>query len=405
MMKCIIIGSGFAGYSVARELRQLDQQAELIIVTEDNGDFYSKPLLSKALTEQRSIEMLRMKSAAQLAKELNATILTQTNVSKIDIEQQTIVYQHQQHHQQVKYDKLVLACGAKTISPPIEGNAVDDILQVNNLEDYDLFCQKITGQKHVALIGAGLVGCEFANDLSNTDHQVDVVSLDRWPLPKLLPESIAKLLRAALEKNGVHFHMGKSVRSVNKDGQQYAITLSDDTTIKADIVLSAIGLLPNIALAKEAGITTKQGIVTDQYLQTSAKNVYAIGDCAEVCGLVRQHIAPIRHAATALAKNIMGQVTELYYPAMAIGVKTPCYQIVVCPPLLDPTGEWDIEIDSEQSCKALHYNQNKKINGFILTGKKVAERAILEKQLTTTTLQNVTPPASSTIQSIQAQKD
>lgn len=385
-MKYIIIGSGFAGYSLARELRQFDQQTDLLILTEDNGDFYSKPLLSKALSEKRSIDILAMKSAQQLSEELNAEVLTKTTAMKIDTATQTIDYQQGDDQppltvKQCKYDKLILACGAQPILPPIEGNAVNDILHVNNLEDYEKFQQKIGTDKHVALIGAGLIGCEFANDLSNTGYPVDVISLDHWPLPKLLPQNLGNLLQQALEKNGVQFHMNQSVQSVNNSNQQYDIELRNQTTIRADVVLSAIGLLPNIELAKQAGLNTNQGIITDQYLQTSDANIYAIGDCAEVCGLIRQHIAPIRHAANVLAKTLSGQTTKVNYPAMAIGVKTPSYPVVVCPPLQQPQGEWQVDIDDGNNGKALHYDSNKQINGFILTGKKVIERAALEKQL------------------------
>jgi len=381
MMNVVIIGSGFAGYSVARELRQHDQEAKISIISQDDACFYSKPFLSKAMSEQKTPETLVMKSVEQLTQELNANILSHTTVSRIDTAQHQVYCHNKEGEQCLVYDKLVLACGAEIIPLPITGNGAENVHHANSLQDYRHFCEALNGKKRVALIGAGLIGCEFANDLSNVGYQVDVISLDRWVLPRLLPENIGKLLQQGLEKNGVRFHLGVKIHTIHKANQQLSIELDNGQRIEADVALSAIGLKPITHLAQQAGIEVKHGIVTNQYLQTSIENVYAIGDCAEVCGLIRQHIAPIRVGAAALAKTLTGEATKVVYPAMPIGIKTPAYRVVVCPPIFDNDGSWQIDVDEDNSVKALHYDNKQQLNGFILTGSKIVERLILEKQL------------------------
>ncbi|MEM9243308.1 MAG: FAD-dependent oxidoreductase [Pseudomonadota bacterium] len=380
-MKVLIIGSGFAGYSVARELRQLDKQAEIVIITQDDGCFYSKPFLSKAMTDKKTPEMLAMKSAAQFSEELNADILNHAEVTTINTQSQQVFYHNDSGEHQQHYDKLVLACGAETLKVPLNGDATEQVYQVNNLEDYRQFRTEIENKKHITLIGAGLIGCEFANDLSNVDYQIDVISLDQWPLPKLLPQAIGQVLQQALEKNGVRFHLSVEVSTINHQEQQLSIQLSNGESIQTDVALAAIGLKPMTKLAEKAGIAIKRGIVTDQYLQTSAENVYAIGDCAEVCDIIRQHIAPIRFSAASLAATLAGNPSKIHYPAMAVGVKTPSYPLVICPPIFDQNGQWQIDINDDNSVKALHYDADQQLNGFILGGKTVAERSALEKQI------------------------
>jgi len=172
----IIIGAGLAGYQLAREFRKLDQTTPLTIVTADDGKYYSKPLLSTALTSGKTADMLPTATAEMMAQQLNATILTHHSVSAIDPVAKTITTQDN-NIKKISYSKLILACGADVIKPPIEGNAAKNILSINHLYHYAEFRDLLNNKKRIVIFGAGLIGSEFANDLSNAGYEVHVLLL------------------------------------------------------------------------------------------------------------------------------------------------------------------------------------------------------------------------------------
>lgn len=371
-----IIGSGLAGYTLAREFRKLDKDIPLVIITADDGCFYSKPMLSNAFASGKTAEQLAMNSAEQMRAQLNATIFPNQRVSAIDTAQHTIVWDGET----LQYSKLVLALGADPIRAELQGDAADQVLSVNDLQDYARFRQALTGAKNVAIIGTGLIGCEFANDLVTGGYHVQVIDPGALPIRRLLPQAVSEAMRDGLSKIGVTWHFSKGAVAVNRAGQGYAIELSDGGTLHADVVLSAIGLKPRTALAQAAGIKVNRGIVTGRMLETSAEDVYALGDCAEVEGLVLPFVMPIMHAARALAKTLSGEVTQVNYLAMPVVIKTPACPAVVSPPPAKTPCEWQIT-KSEEGVKALCHDAAGKLAGFALSGKATAEKAALTTQL------------------------
>lgn len=372
----VIVGTGLAGYQLAREFRKINPETPLTLITADDGVYYPKPQLSTALTQKKTVENLISATAATMAQQLNATILTQTNVTAIDPRNHTLHFANQH----LTYSKLVLACGAETIKAPLEGTGVNEVLSINHIYHYTHFQSAIKGKKSIAILGAGLIGCEFANDLSNANYQVHVIAPVESLLDLLVPPHIGDLLQKTLEENGVQFHLSCVAHCIDKINDTFSLTLSNGKTLQVDFVLSAIGLKPNIYLAKQAGVHTNRGIVVNRYLETSMRDIYAIGDCAEVEGHVLPYIAPILNCARALAKTLSDQRIAVDYPAMPVVVKTPAHPIVVCPPPKGIIGAWKIE-NSENNTKALFYNEKQQLVGFVLTNEAVKERAALAKQL------------------------
>lgn len=372
----VIIGTGLAGYQLAREFRKINTDTPLTLITADQGEYYPKPQLSTALTQGKTTETLITATAETMAKQLNATLLTQTMVTTIDPLNHTIYMSDQA----LVYDKLVIAVGAETIRVALEGDAADEVLSINHIYHYTNFQNLIKSKKNIAILGAGLIGCEFANDLSNANYQVHVIAPAKTPLNLLVPEKIGDILQSALEQNGVQFHLKCVVNRVDKKDKGYHLTLSNGKTLDVDFVISAIGLTPNITLAKNASIKTDRGILVNRFLETSMKDIYTLGDCAEVEGHVLPYIAPLLNCARALAKTLAGERTAVLYPAMPVIVKTPSHPIVVCPPPLNMTGKWEIETN-QNNTRALFYNEQQQLFGFVLTNDAVKERAILAKQL------------------------
>lgn len=376
MYPIVIIGTGLAGYTAARELRKLDKDTPLTLISADDGRFYSKPMLSNAYAHGKTAEQLATQDVAQMQAQLNAAILAHTRVSGMDTTRHTLTCDGKT----LLYSKLVLALGADPLRAPLQGDAVDSILSVNDLADYARLRKALDGAKRIVIIGAGLIGCEFANDLCTAGFSVHVIDPGPAPLNRLLPEAAGAQLRAALTKLGVQWHANAKAVSVNHAQDACLVTLSDGTVLEVDVVLSAIGLKPRTALAQQAGIKVNRGIVTDRCLQTSAPDVYALGDCAEVEGLVLPFVMPIMHAARALAKTLAGTPTPVTYPAMPVVVKTPAHPVVVSPPPVGVSGAWQVS-ESEEGVRALFLDDAQRLQGFALTGKKTGEKTALTQQL------------------------
>ena len=375
----VVIGSGLAGYGLVRELRRKDEAVAITVLTSDGGEGYSKPMISTGYTKDLNADKLAAQSAEELAEQLNVSVRTRTRVAGIDTQSQMV---HLEGGETLPYSDLVLALGAELIRPPIGGDAAEDVLGVNDLDDYrrfqDLLAAK--GAKKVAIIGAGLIGCEFTNDLLNGGFTVEAVDPMGWCLPTLLPEQSGRAVQAALEEKGATFHFGPLATEVNRAGEGYAVTLNNGDTIEADAVLCAVGVRPRTTLASEAGIEVNRGIVTDRQLRTNAPNVYAMGDCAEVAGHVLVYVAPLMAAARALAATLAGEATDVSYPAMPVAIKTPACPVVVSPPAKDAEGEWHFEGDAPD-IKALFRSGSGELLGFALTGQAVKERMALAKEL------------------------
>lgn len=375
----VVIGSGLAGYGLVRELRRRDPDVSITVLTSDGGEGYSKPMISTGYTKHLDADKLAAQSAAELAEQLSVTVRTRTAVKRIDTSKQAVVLES---GEEIAYSELVLALGAELIRPPIAGDAAAEVLGVNDLDDYRRFQELLAerGAKKVAIIGGGLIGCEFANDLLNGGFEVEAVDPLGWCLPTLLPERSGRAVQAALEDLGATFHFGPLATEVNRAGEGYAVSLNDGSTIDADAVLCAVGVRPRVELAREAGIEVNRGIRTDRYLRTNVPNIFALGDCAEVAGHVLVYVAPLMAAARALAATLAGESTAVSYPAMPVAIKTPACPVVVSPPAAGAAGDWEFEGEAPD-ITALFRSASGDLLGFALTGQAVKQRMALTKEL------------------------
>lgn len=377
MEPIIIIGTGLAGYNLAKEFRKLDSTTPLLFITSDDGSFYSKPMLSSALAKAKKPAELANFDADRMAADLQAEIMTFTRVEGIDPASHCV---STSQGDSLSYRQLVLAVGARPIEPPLVGDGVELIYTVNSLQDYAAFHASLGQAKHVAIIGSGLIGCEFANDLLSEGYKVSVIGPEPVPLARLLPAEAANYMKQQLAAAGVNWLLGETCTAVNKQHNVFELELNDGKTVTADVVLSAIGLQPDTSLAKAAGLTTARGIVVDRKLRTSDPDIYALGDCAEVEGRVLAYVMPLMQQARALARTLAGEPVEVTYPAMPVVVKTPACPCVVAPPPAGIEGEWQIDT-GDKGLKAIYIGKAGELLGFALLGEAVNEKPALTKQL------------------------
>ncbi|MFP3850712.1 NAD(P)/FAD-dependent oxidoreductase [Pseudomonas sp. W5-01] len=372
----VIIGTGLAGYNLAREFRKLDGETPLLLITADDGRSYSKPMLSTGFGKNKEADGLSMAEPGAMAEQLRAEVRTHTRVSGIDPGHKRVWI----GEEAVAYRDLILAWGAETVRVPVAGDACEAVFPINDLEDYARFRAAAAGKKRVLILGAGLIGCEFANDLILGGHEIDLVAPCEQVMPTLLPPAAAAALQAGLESLGARFHLGPLMTRLDRADTGLEAHLSDGEVLHCDLVVSAIGLRPRTDLAAAAGLEVGRGIVVDRHLQTSHANIYALGDCAEVDGLNLLYVMPLMNCARALAQTLAGTPTAVKYGPMPVTVKTPVCPLVVSPPPKGSEGVWTVEGEGAD-IKALCCDSDGNLLGYALTGAAVMDKLALNKAL------------------------
>ncbi|MBM1204620.1 NAD(P)/FAD-dependent oxidoreductase [Pseudomonas fragi] len=372
----VIVGTGLAGYNLAREFRKLDSETPLLLITADDGRSYSKPMLSTGFGKNKEADGLSMATPEAMATQLKAQVRTHTRISGIDPGHKQLWI----GEEAVPYRDLILAWGAQTVRVPVEGDAQDAIYPINDLEDYARFRAAAAGKRRMLILGAGLIGCEFANDLIAGGYEVDLVAPCEQVMPTLLHPAAAAAVQAGLEGLGARFHLGPVLTRLQRTDSGLEAHLSDGSVVPCDVVVSAIGLRPRIDMAAAAGIKVNRGVEVDRQLKTSHTNIYALGDCAEVDGLNLLYVMPLMSCARALAQTLAGNPTAVSYGAMPITVKTPVCPLVVSPVPRGCEGVWTVE-GQGGDIKALCRDAEGKLLGYALTGEAVREKLALNKEL------------------------
>lgn len=373
----VIIGGGMAGYALAREFRKLDGETAVTMVTADDGAIYSKPMLSNALAQGKEPDALVRKDASRAARDLGIAVRGETTVETIDRATRRLTLQG---GCELAYDKLVLAVGARPRPYPLDEGDAAPIESVNSLDDYRGWRHGMGAGSRILIMGAGLIGAEFANDLASAGYQVTVADPMQWPLGRLLPEQAGQALRMALEEAGVRFRLGRVVKAIEPAGNGWRARLDDGTGVAFDRVLGAIGLIPRTELAKAAGLDVGTGILVDGMLATSDPDIFAIGDCAETGAGMLPYVLPLLAEARALARTLADRPTRLQLPALPVVVKTPALPIAICPPKPGAEGRWLVTGGGRDIHAVFRASDGTEL-GFALTGGEIAARQSLTQSM------------------------
>lgn len=334
----VIIGAGLAGWTMARELRQRDKERPVHLICADRGDFYAKPMLSNAFAQKKEAPQLIQKTAAVQAQAVGVQVHNNTTVAAIDRSGHGL----DTSAGPMAYGQLVLALGADPIRLPTPG--LERARAVNDIDDYHRLREDLAAAgsgARVAIIGGGLIGSEFANDLALGGYRVSVVDPAAWLIGNLVTREEGEALKTALAGLGVDCHLGDVALSVEAGAAcAHRVTLRSGTIIDADVLLCAVGLRPRVGLAQQAGLATGRGILVDELGRTSDPDIYALGDCAAYASAARPDIAegaarplpyvvPIMTAAKAIAATLTGQQTPIRFGPMSVRVKTPALPLTI----------------------------------------------------------------------------
>lgn len=386
MAPIIVIGSGFAALQTIKMIRNSDAELPITVITADQGVEYNKPSLSHVFSEKQCPSDLVTHTPQQLEQKYRVSMITNTRVTSLNTDDRTLITEHGERY---SYSKLVLATGANTFVPPALAEHQTSLLTMNSLQEFTQGHERLQKANTVAVIGGGLIGVELALDLQSSGKEVTIVEPAPTLLASLLPRFIAGELENALADAGVQVKTRSQITYITDNERNKTLSLNVPTfasheqkqSIDVDELIVAAGLKPNIALAKQAGIATQRGILVNEQMQTSAPDVYAIGDCAEIEGQIRAYLQPAILSANVLAKQLIGQPSKLALPHMMTKVKTPKYPILFSG-TFGKDDRWEASIKSN-GIVARAFDENSKMVGFVVTGEESSSSFALFRELQT----------------------
>ena len=315
----VIVGAGRAGWLMAQELRAQDAAMPITLVTACNGDVYDKPLLSVAMARGIAADKLPREKGTAAALRLNIRLLANTEAIRITPSS----HQLRTSRGTLRYQHLVLAHGAQARELPQFPPAL--CWRINHLQTYAKFCKALGGShQSVAVVGAGLIGCELANDLALAGHTVTLLDAAARPLAAALQEDQSTQLLQAWSSlpltfmGGVHITDVRSVAAHDPAGKKQIAT-SSGQTLTVDHIIVAAGLQTSNQLAMSAGLAWNNGIdVHAETLATSVAGIHALGDCIAINGQVSRYIEPIGRQAKTIAASIVGNQPKPYITSRAL---------------------------------------------------------------------------------------
>lgn len=285
-MKHVIIGGVAGGATAAARIRRADEFAEIVLIEKGKYISYANcglPYYIGGTIAER--EKLFLQTPASFSRRFNINVCVQSEVVDIDVVTKNVtIHRADGSFYTESYDKLLLSPGALPVRPPLKGIDSEGIFTLRNVEDTDRIKNYITSRpvKHAVVVGAGFIGLEMAENLYHTGAKVSIVEMGNQVMAPV-DFSIASHVHQHLLQKGVQLYLEQSVERFERKGQQLEVFFSNGKSIEADVVILSIGVRPETTLAKAAGLKIGEtgGIWVDEYLQTSAQDVYAVGDAIE----------------------------------------------------------------------------------------------------------------------------
>lgn len=301
--KLVLIGNGMAGVRSIEEILKLaPDQFDITVFGSEPYPNYNRIQLSKVLQGDTEIEDITLNSW-QWYEDNNILLYPGETVTAIDKENQTVVTNKER---QVGYDKLIIATGSVPFMLPLPGADKEGVTAFRDIKDCQQMIDYSNQYKKAVVIGGGLLGLEAARGLLNLGMQVDVVHLADYLMERQLDEAAGKLLQKELESQGMNFLLQKQTAEIIGKNRAKGLRFNDGEVVKADLVVMAVGIKPNISLAKENGIPINRGILVNDYLETEVPNIFSVGECAEHREMVYGLVAPLYQQGQAMAKRICG---------------------------------------------------------------------------------------------------
>jgi len=388
-MKVVIIGNNVAGTFTAQNIRYLNDEVDIEIFTQEPYPYYTRIKLPELISKKVTIDdLIVFKDEWYKNKKLKLNL----NKKVLNINPKDHTINIEGENDPVAYDKLILALGSVPNIPPIKNasemkikkkglftlRSIEDALEI---QDY---IKKFASKKAI-VIGGGLLGLELANQIKNYNLETTVVEFFPRLLPRQLDEECGTMLKEEIESRGINVVLDAATEEILGNGRVTGIKLKGGQTLDADIVLIQAGIRPTIDLGKDANIKTNRGIVVNDFLETSEKDVYAVGDCIEYKNQIWGIIPACMEQSKIVASSVLGLKKTDYKGTTPKNTLKIVGLELTSIGTIDPTkgegGSWEIlkRADKKDCCYQKLVLKDNKLKGAILFGENKAMSYVYNK--------------------------
>lgn len=380
--KLVLVGNGMAGVRTIEEIVKVSKDMfEITIFGKEPHPNYNRILLSKVLQGDTEVKDITLNDW-DWYKENNINLYTGESVIKIDPAKKLVITDLGRKE---PYDEVILATGSIPFILPLPGADKKGVTAFRDINDTDEMLTASKKYKKAAVIGGGLLGLEAARGLLNLGMDVSVIHIAPYLMERQLDEIAGKLLQKELENQGMKFLLEKQTEAIIGADRVEGLTFKDGSKLEADLVVMAVGIKPNIDLAKDSGLKVNRGIIVNDYLQTDISNIYAVGECAEHNGIAYGLVAPLYDQGKILAKHICGQETNPYKGSiLSTQLKVSGVEVFSAGDFIEADDKKALKIFDEQDgiYKKIVLRDNKIVGAVLFGDSKEGNRlfAMIQKQ-------------------------
>ncbi len=297
----VLIGNGMAGIRTLEELLKLDaDKYEITVFGAEPHPNYNRILLSPVLAGEKRFDEIVLNSR-EWYQENGITLHAGSPVVSIDRVKQKV---HTADGMETGYDRLLIATGSDPFIIPVPGADLEGVVGFRDIHDVESMLDAASRYRRAVVVGGGLLGLEAANGLMKQGMEVTVVHLMDRLMERQLDQPAAKMLKASLEADGMRFLMQAETAAITGEERVQGIRFSDGSELETDLVVMAVGIRPNIRLAREAGIYCERGILVNDTMQTYDPKIYAVGECVQHRGNCYGLVAPLFEQAKVCANHL-----------------------------------------------------------------------------------------------------
>ena len=375
-MTYVIVGNGVASVGAIEGIRKLDKEGNIVVVSEENTPTYGRPLISYFLAGKIGLDRMSLRPDGYYEKN-NVELKLGSRVVGLDTGSKTLALSN---GESVSYDKLLLATGGVPFMPPIKGLEGPGIYNFTTLAHAEILLDIAQNIRNVVVIGGGLIGLKAAEGLFDNGLKVTIVELGPRVLSAAFDDVAGKMVSRRLETEGLGIRCGSTVEEVLRgpSGGINGVRLANGEVIACEAVVVAIGVVPSLTPAKEAGLNIRRGIKVDEFLHTSAEDVYAAGDVAEAYDMITDdvRVTPIWPNAYSqgyyAGMNMTGKKHEKHPGGLAMNAISFYGLPTASLGMVNPAPEEDCEIctyadEEKQTYRKLVF-RNDRLVGYVLVG-------------------------------------
>jgi nitrite reductase (NADH) large subunit len=309
----VIVGNGMAAARLVDELSKTSLGRYAVAVIGDEPRLaYNRVLLSSVLAGETASHDIELRPATWW-RDRGVTVKYGALASEIDIGRRELKIEGEES---IEFSRLVLATGSTPLRLSVPGADLVGVHTFRDTRDVDILLALAARKKPVVVIGGGLLGLEAAYGLAKAGTPVTLLHLMDRLMERQLDGAAAALLKSLVERKGIKVELNANTARIHGEGRVEGVELSDGRLIEADAVIFAAGIRPNVSLARDAGLAVNRGIAVDDHLQTSAENIFALGECAEHRGICYGLVEPAYEQAKVLAQHLAGRATS--YPGSVV---------------------------------------------------------------------------------------